>query len=199
MIGYARVSTEDQSTDMQIAALNRYQRPDGRIGCDRIFSENRSGASRKRPELQAALDSLREGDTFVVWKLDRLARSAEFIHKTVREITEETKAKFVSMTEAFDTSTAMGRAFLGLLAVFAEFERAAGQERTRAGIQKRREQGHRIGRKPKLLEAEQAQAQAFRDAGMSIRELAARFNCSTTTISDWTVDPSRDAPPRRKR
>src|SRR6266498_2075738 len=136
LIGYARVSTNDQETATQVAALKE-------AGCERIYREKASGGRWDRPELHRLLDQLRKGDVLVVWKLDRLSRSLRDV-LTIMERLTETKAGFRSLTEAIDTTTPAGRMMMQMVAAFAEFERAMLKERTRAGLETARQEG-RIG------------------------------------------------------
>ena len=125
LIGYARVSTNDQETAAQVAALKA-------AGCERIFREKASGGRWDRPELHRLLDHLRRGDVLVVWKLDRLSRSLRDV-LTIMERLGEGKAGFRSLTEAIDTTTPAGRMMMQMVGAFAEFERAMLRERTKAG------------------------------------------------------------------
>src|SRR5215813_97821 len=136
LIGYARVSTNDQETAAQVAALKA-------AGCERIYREKASGGRWDRPELQRLLDQLRKGDVLVVWKLDRLSRSLRDV-LTIMERLAEAKAGFRSLTEAIDTTTPAGRMMMQMVGAFAEFERAMLRERTRAGWDSARREG-RIG------------------------------------------------------
>lgn len=155
-IGYARVSTADQSLDMQLDALNRE-------GCERIYTEKASGGKDDRKELQAALDALRPGDVFVVYKLDRLARSTVKLISTLDEI-KGRGVEFVSLNDKIDTTTAAGKAFFGMLAVFAEFERNVIVERTNAGLEAARARGRNGGR-PKTAQKKIDQALTLYDSG----------------------------------
>jgi DNA invertase Pin-like site-specific DNA recombinase len=137
-IGYARVSTADQSLDMQLDALKA-------AGCEKIYEEKASGAKDDRVQLQQALDVLRPGDVFIVYKLDRLARSTVKLISTLDEI-KRRGSEFVSLNDSIDTSTAAGKAFFGMLAVFAEFERNVIVERTKAGLAASRARGRNGGR-----------------------------------------------------
>jgi DNA invertase Pin-like site-specific DNA recombinase len=137
LIGYARVSTEDQSLELQTRALKA-------AGCLNIYEEKLSGAKKHRPELDLAIKDLRPGDTLVVWRLDRLSRSIRDLHRRLGEI-EEQGANLKSLTEHFDFTTAVGKLMLNMLAVMAEFERQLTIERTRAGMAVLREKGHRLG------------------------------------------------------
>jgi len=138
--GYARVSTDDQSLDLQIDALNGY-------GCDRIFSEHMTGTRFDRPEFQRMNDMLREGDVVVVWKLDRLGRSTKQLLELVDDW-EKRGIDFVSVRDTIDTTTATGRFFFRLMASFAELERDLTSERVHAGLEAARARG-RMGGRPK--------------------------------------------------
>ena len=124
--GYARVSTDDQDTASQVAALKAAK-------CEQIFREKASGGRWDRPELHRLLDRLRQGDVLVVWKLDRLSRSLRDV-LMIMERLGELKAGFRSLTEAIDTTTPAGRMMMQMVGAFAEFERAMLRERTKAGI-----------------------------------------------------------------
>lgn len=139
-IGYARVSTKDQRLDLQEDALQA-------AGVERIYSEKESGGKWDRVELERCIDSLRPGDVLVVYKLDRLARSA----KQLYEISDRLKSlgvELVSVKEKLDTTTAMGRAMFGMISVMAELERDMIRERTHAGLEAARARGRKGGRKP---------------------------------------------------
>lgn len=142
LIGYARVSTQDQSLSLQTDALKK-------AGCFIIREEKLSGAKKDRPELDMAIKDLRPGDTLVVWRLDRLSRSIKDLYERLSQI-EAAGAGFRSLTEAFDFTTATGRLILGMLAIMAEFERQLTIERTKAGMAVLREKGHKIGAPSKL-------------------------------------------------
>lgn len=138
IIGYARVSTADQTLDLQFDALNKY-------GVKKIFQEKASGAKDDREQLQIALDLLEEGDTLVVYKLDRLARSTLKLIQVLDGI-QQKGAHLVSINDNIDTTTAAGKALFGMLAVFAEFERNIIIERTQAGLKAARARGRKGGR-----------------------------------------------------
>jgi DNA invertase Pin-like site-specific DNA recombinase len=142
-IGYARISKmEGQDTAAQITALTA-------AGVKKIFHEAASGGRWDRPQLHQALDQLRPGDVFIVWKLDRLSRSLkDLLH--IMELIEAAGAGFRSLTEAIDTTTPAGRMMMQMVGSFAEFERAMIRERTRAGLASARRQGRIGGRRPKL-------------------------------------------------
>jgi DNA invertase Pin-like site-specific DNA recombinase len=137
LIGYARVSTNEQDTTAQSSALKT-------AGCERIFREKATGGRWNRPELQRLLDHLRKGDVLVVWKLDRLSRSLRDV-LTIMERIQEAKAGFRSLTEAIDTTTPAGRMMMQMIGSFAEFERAMLRERTRAGLESARHEGRLEG------------------------------------------------------
>lgn len=145
LIGYARVSTQDQDTELQRVALVG-------AGCERTFEEKASGAQRDRPQLAAALNIARKGDTLVVWKLDRLARSLRQLIETVEDL-EEKGIGFRSLTENIDTTTPGGRLVFHLFAALAEFERGLIRERTLAGLSAAKANG-RTGGRPRRLDAE---------------------------------------------
>src|SRR6185436_7366344 len=132
--------SDDQITAPQIRALKE-------AGCKKVFEESASGGRWDRPQLQGLLDQLREGDTLVVWKLDRLSRSLKDL-LTILERIDATGAKFRSLTEAIDTSGAAGRMLMQMLGSFAEFERAMIRERTRAGLKAAAARGRKGGRQP---------------------------------------------------
>jgi DNA invertase Pin-like site-specific DNA recombinase len=146
LIGYARVSTGEQDTAAQSAALNA-------AGCEVIFHEKASGGRWDRPELHKLLGELRKGDVIVVWKLDRLSRSLRDV-LTILDRVQEKKAGFRSLTEAIDTTTPAGRMMMQMVGAFAEFERAMLKERTHAGLEAARKEG-RIGGRPPKLKAQQ--------------------------------------------
>lgn len=136
-IGYARVSTLDQSPQLQIAALEA-------AGCERIFVDRASGSDRNRPQLACAMSALRRGDVLVCWKLDRIARSLSHLLELVDDV-ERRAATFRSVTETIDTSSAIGRLIFHQLGAFAEFERALIRERVTAGLKARRARGFKLG------------------------------------------------------
>lgn len=177
IIAYARVSTNDQNLDAQLQAFDRYaQVKQEEI---RIFQEKES-TRKKRPELQSALDMLRKGDKFVIYKLDRLARST----KELIEIAENLKkqgVEFVSINDNIDTTTAAGRAMFGMLAVFAEFERAMIQERTVAGLQAARKRG-KVGGRPTVTNTVKNQVKKLYAAGESASDIAKEYGIGRSTI-----------------
>ncbi|WP_391116649.1 recombinase family protein [Psychrobacillus sp. L3] len=139
-IGYARVSTLDQSLDLQIDALEK-------IGCEKIYQEKISGMKDDRPQLQELLTYAREGDVLCVYKLDRLGRSTKKLIEWSEEL-QERGIELVSIRDSIDTTTAVGKAMFKMLAVLAEMERDLISERTRAGLESARARG-RVGGRPK--------------------------------------------------
>ena len=175
LIGYARASTQDQSTDLQLDALNK-------AGCSRVFSESASGAQRDRPELARALDYMRPGDTLVVWKLDRLARSLKQLIETVESL-EGKGIGFRSLTESIDTTTAGGKLTFHIFAALAEFERSTIRERTRAGLDAARARG-RVGGRPRSLtdkDLEMAKT-LLANPDITVEQVAARLSVAPATL-----------------
>jgi DNA invertase Pin-like site-specific DNA recombinase len=174
-IGYARVSTEDQHMDLQRDALTQ-------AGCQRVFCEKISGAGPQRPELLRMLEQLRTGDTVVVWKLDRLARSTRDLLATVETI-RAAGATFRSLSKPWaDTTSHGGKFILTVFAGMAEFERELIRERTRAGRDVAKRRGVRFGR-PKTLNVDQHElALHLRAEGKSVKEVAHIFGVDASTI-----------------
>ena len=156
-VGYARVSTIEQNLDLQLQALKK-------AGCQKIYREKVSGATRQRPELQRILDQIRGGDVIVVWKLERLARSTRDLLETTETI-REAVAKFQSISEPWaDTTTHAGKMIMTVFAGIAEFERDLIRERTGAGREAAKKRGVQFGR-PRKLNPEQAQLGASSENG----------------------------------
>jgi len=180
LIGYARVSTQDQKPQLQLDALKG-------AGCERIFEEKASGAQRERPALKEALTFLREGDTLVVWKLDRLARSLRQLIDTI-EALEERGIGLRSLTESIDTTTSGGRLVFHIFGALAEFERSIIRERTVAGLASARARG-RLGGRPRAMSPEDiAVAKTLlANSEISVKEIAGR-------VSDLVEIPWRRVP-----
>lgn len=175
IIGYARVSTDDQNLDAQTDALQA-------AGVERIFSEKISGSMRKRPELDKLLDQLRPGDVIVVTKYDRLARSLRNLLDLVEAIKEQ-GAGFRSLAEDIDTTTPAGRLVFHVFASIAQFERERISERTKEGLQAAKARGRVGGRPPALTAAQKAEARRMRDDEQrSISEIARLFKVSERTV-----------------
>jgi DNA invertase Pin-like site-specific DNA recombinase len=182
LIGYARVSTSDQNLELQLDALKE-------AGCRRVFEETASGANKARPQLLQALDFLRPGDTLVVWKLDRLARSVQQLIEIIEQL-HKRGCGFKSLTEAIDTTTAGGRLIFHIFGALAEFERGIIRERTLAGLDAARARGRKGGR-PKLMNDESlivAQA-LLRDGVLTVRDIAKQAGVSEATLYKYLPSP----------
>ncbi len=175
LVGYARVSTQDQDLSLQLDALQA-------AGCDKVYTEKASGAQRNRPQLQAALDYMRGKDTLVVWKLDRLARSLKQLIETVEELGER-GIGLRSLTESLDTTTSGGKLVFHLFAALAEFERSVIRERTRSGLQAARRRGRLGGRPPALASQDLVEAKALlRDPAITVAQVAKRLGVAPSTL-----------------
>ena len=174
-IGYARVSTGEQKMDLQLDALEDDE-------CERIYREKTSGAAKSRPELEKCIDSLRDGDTLVVWRLDRFGRSLKDLVSKM-ETLEDRGVDFVSLTEGIDTTTAQGKLTFHIFGALAEFERELGRERTMAGLRAARERG-RVGGRPRALSEEDIpELQALmKDDSVSTKQICERFDVSKATL-----------------
>ena len=181
-IGYARVSTNDQETATQVAALKAAR-------CERIYREKAPGGRWERPELHRLLDQLRKGDVLVVWKLDRLSRSLRDV-LIIMERLGEAGVGFRSLTEAIDTTTPAGRMMMQMVGAFAEFERAMLRERTRAGLDAARQHGRIGGRRPKLSPQQQAEIRKMVSRGDKTAADAARlFKVHPATVCRLLARP----------
>lgn len=175
MIGYARVSTDEQNPALQFDALNR-------VGCKRIFTDYASGSRTNRPSLEETLGALSPGDTLVVWKLDRLGRSLSHLIALISEL-EARGVAFRSLSEAIDTGTAGGRLLFHVMGALAEFERALISERTRAGMASAKSRGARFGRPRKLLPDQVVAAtRMIARQRQTVREIAAGYCVSRSTL-----------------
>lgn len=176
IIGYARVSTQDQNPQLQLDAL------DG-ASCEQVFHETATGTLRERPELTACLRTLRKGDTLVVWKLDRLARSLKDLVEIVHDLNER-GVGFRSLTESIDTTSSGGRLVFHIFGALAEFEHSLIRERTIAGLAAARARGRKGGRKPALSSADVRKAAAMLgDADITKAEIARHFGVSRVTLN----------------
>lgn len=174
LVGYARVSTQEQTPAGQIAALKQ-------AGCTRIYIEQASGALTARPELDRALAELHQGDALVVWRLDRLGRSLHHLVTVVDELGKR-GIDFRSLTEAIDTTTPTGRLIFHVAASFCQFEREIGQERTRSGLAAARAAG-RVGGRPRVMTPEKSEAAAMMHAARKTpAAIAQALGVSRTTI-----------------
>ncbi|WP_076465443.1 recombinase family protein [Actinomyces mediterranea] len=174
MIGYARVSTAEQELGGQLDAL-------AAAGCLRVFTDHVSGVKRARPELEAALDYLREGDVLVVWRLDRLGRSLPHLIELVQGLGER-GVQFRSLTEAIDTTTPTGRLLFHVAGAFAQFERDLVRERTMVGLAAARSRGRVGGRPSVMTPARTAEAVRLRAEGQSFQEIAQLLGVGRSSV-----------------
>ena len=180
-IGYARVSTRDQNLELQLDALHK-------AGCETIFQEHASGATKAHPELDRLLASLRKGDTVYIYKLDRLGRSLKHLLDMVAEL-EFRGVGLVSLTDAINTTSAQGRLVFNLFTSLAEFERELIRERTHAGLASARARGRVGGRQRGLSEqAERTAIMAetlYREQQLGVNETAKRLDISKVTLYEY--------------
>jgi DNA invertase Pin-like site-specific DNA recombinase len=174
LVGYGRVSTQDQDTSMQEDALRA-------AGCGKLFIETISSGKKERPQLVAALDYVREGDTLVVWRLDRLARSLHQLIETVEDM-ETRGIALKSITEAIDTSTPGGKLVFHVFGAIAEFERAIIRERTKAGVASAKARGRSGGRPSKLAGERVEAAVNLLSSGTSVSAVARSMGVSRSTV-----------------
>jgi len=174
LIGYARVSTTDQALDLQTDALKQ-------VSCNKIFTDIASGAKADRPGLTEALGYLREGDTLVVWKLDRLGRSLNHLIQTVTQLGDQ-KIGFKSIQESLDTTTSGGKLIFHIFGAIAEFEREIIRERTQAGLNAARARGRKGGRRTVVTPQKIAMAKALaKKPEQTIAEICEVLKISTAT------------------
>ncbi len=175
LLGYARVSTEEQNAEMQLAALKK-------IGCDRVFlDQGVSGAEISRPALGEVLKNMRAGDQIVVWRLDRLSRSLSDLLQLVKKI-EAYGGSFRSLNEQIDTSSPAGTLMFHMLGALAEFERALISERTKAGMRAAKANGASLGRPARLTAVDVVLAQQLARDGTAPEQIAKQFGVSRATI-----------------
>ena len=180
LVGYARVSTQDQTLDLQKDALEK-------TGCTKLFTDTASGAKAERKGLEEALAYVREGDTLVVWRLDRLGRSLNHLIETVADLNDR-KIGFRSLTESIDTMTSGGKLVFHIFGALAEFERDIIRERTQAGLQAARARARgRLGgrRRAKALDTPKkvAMAQAlYADKSHTVGDICKTLNVSRATL-----------------
>jgi len=174
-IGYARVSTSDQSLDLQIDALKQAH-------CARIFRDNGiSAIAKKRPGFEKALRSLKSGDTLVLWKMDRAFRSLRHALDVLEEF-ETRRIDFLVLTEGIDTTTPMGRCFFQIRNAFSELERSLISERTKAGMEAAKKRGKSIGRPSSLTPCQIRDAKARKSAGEDMAVIASQHGVSERTL-----------------
>jgi len=176
LIGYARVSTAEQSLQMQTDALTK-----AGVHRDHIHAETASGVATRRPALALALRDCRKGDTLVVWKLDRLGRSMLDLLNRIDAL-EKRGVGLRSLTDGIDTTTPAGRLMLHMLGALAQFERDLIRERSRAGLQAHIARGGRVGAPRALKPEQEVQGRQWRRAGISVREIARRLGVTPQTV-----------------
>ena len=173
-VGYARVSSVGQSLDVQLEKLSA-------DGCEKIYQEKRSGTTAERKQLKAVLDYVRDGDTLVITKLDRLARST--FHLTqIAEMLKQKGVELVVLDQAIDTSTSTGKLLFNMLASIAEFETEIRKERQLEGIVKAKDRGVQFGRKAKVNDEQVAEMKQKRSDGVLIKDLMAEYGLSKASV-----------------
>src|SRR3954453_6493874 len=181
LVGYARISTNDQTVNIQRDALTK-------AGCSKIFTDTASGAKSEREGLTEALSYVRAGDTLVVWKLDRLVRSLKDLIERIRQLNDR-KIGFKSLTEQIDTTTSGGKLIFHVFGALAEFERDIIRERTNAGLAAARIRG-KLGGRPKALSAEKIKLarRLYADTGTSVAEICKILGISRHTLQRYVKD-----------
>jgi DNA invertase Pin-like site-specific DNA recombinase len=177
-VGYARVSTEDQHLHMQEDALKS-------VGCEEIFTDVASGAKSQRPGLDKALNYVREGDTLIVWKLDRLGRSIQHLIQTISEL-QKRKIAFQCLQENIDTLTSGGKLIFHIFSALAEFERDLIRERTDAGLKAARARG-RMGGRPPMLDVRQINRmiEMYNEQKNTVAEICKIYNISRPSFYNY--------------
>jgi DNA invertase Pin-like site-specific DNA recombinase len=173
-IGYARVSTQDQSLDLQLDALEK-------AGCDKVYQEKMSGMKVDRPQLQELLEYAREGDILIVYKLDRLGRSTKKLIELSEEL-EERKIELVSIRDNIDTTASVGKAMFRMLAVLSEMERDLISERTRAGLEAARARGRKGGRPKKDNKQVEKAIKLYNSCQYTVKEIEEMTGVSKATL-----------------
>jgi DNA invertase Pin-like site-specific DNA recombinase len=172
-VGYARVSSVGQSLDVQLEKLK---------DCDKVFKEKRSGVDTGRPALKQCLEFLREGDTLLVTKIDRLARSTSDLYRIIATLADKGVSFRVIDDPSIDTTSRTGKLVMGILALIAEFENDIRRERQMDGIAKAKERGVRFGRKTRLIPEAIGQIRELREAGLTVPAIIERTGFSKASI-----------------
>jgi DNA invertase Pin-like site-specific DNA recombinase len=187
LVGYARVSSTDQRLDVQLAKLQAAQ-------CEKVYQEKLSGRTRARPQLEACLDFVRDGDTLIVTKLDRLARSLMDLC-AIMETLRRKQVAFQVLDQALDTSTSTGTLLFHVMGAIAEFENELRKERQMDGILLAKANGVRFGREKRLSPVEVVRLRQQRAEGRLIKELMAEYRLSKMSVYRYLAqgkDPSAD-------
>ncbi len=183
LIGYARVSTDEQSLDLQKDALEK-------AGCEQIYTDTLSATKAQRPGLVEAQSHLRKGDVLVIWKLDRLGRSVKGLIEFVETLAER-GVQFRSLTDGIDTTTPAGRFFFHVMASLAQMERELIVERTQAGLAAARKRGSKVGRKRQMTDSKIKSAKKLLDEGTPPKEVARNLGVSVPTLYRWVPATDR--------
>jgi DNA invertase Pin-like site-specific DNA recombinase len=178
LLGYARVSMQDQNLDLQKDALQK-------AGCEKIYVDTMTGEAKNRPGLEQAFEMLREGDTLVVWRLDRLGRSLKHLIELVQELSHR-QVGFNSLQESIDTTSPSGKLVFHIFGALAEFERNLIAERTKAGLAAARARG-RLGGRPKALDDKQREAVIvlYNEKKHSVKEICQIMGISRQTLYNY--------------
>lgn len=187
IVGYARVSTKGQSYASQVDRLTA-------AGCEKMFVEKASGTDGARPELARCVDYLREGDTLLVTKVDRLARSTSDLYATIGKLNAKGVGFKAIDDVEMDTTSRTGKLLLGILSIIAEFETDIRKERQMEGIARAKEAGVKSGRPPILSDALRGRILAMREEGLSIRAIAAQVSLSKATVQKVSAPQRQSAP-----
>jgi DNA invertase Pin-like site-specific DNA recombinase len=172
-VGYARVSSVGQSLDVQLEKLK---------GCDKVFKEKRSGVDTGRPALKQCLEFLRDGDTLLVTKIDRLARSTSDLYRIVSELAEKGASFRVVDDPSIDTTSRTGKLVMGILSLIAEFENDIRRERQMDGIARAKDKGVKFGRKRELTEDRVEEIRTLRGSGETVPAIIKRTGFSKASI-----------------
>lgn len=180
LIGYARVSTKDQSLDLQVDALKE-------AGCSKIFHEVASGSKSERDELNKLIEYIREGDTLVVWKLDRLGRSMRNLIQIITDL-KEMKIGFKSLNDPIDTTTSQGMLIFNIFSSLAEFETDLIRERTMAGLKSARKRGV-VGGKPRSLNQDQVEQVMllYYDKTFDLKSICVMYKITRRTLNNYVA------------